>query len=107
MNTPTDNASAGWPLVEADPDATYTIDLVAELTGVSSQTILQYQEHGLISPVAGSESAAHQFDADALRALRRLEHLRTTCEMNLSGLKLMLSLLEEVDALRNALRARR
>ncbi|MDP1589740.1 MAG: chaperone modulator CbpM [Prosthecobacter sp.] len=77
---------------------TYTLQVLAEITGVSTQTIVQYQEHGLIRP---------EFDDETIRALRRIEHLRESCEMNLAGLKLLTSLLEEVEQLREELRARR
>lgn len=77
---------------------TYTLQVLAEITGVSSQTIVQYQEHGLIRP---------EFDDETIRALRRIEHLRETCEMNLAGLKLLTGLLNEVEQLREELRARR
>ncbi|MES2920407.1 MAG: MerR family transcriptional regulator [Verrucomicrobiota bacterium] len=88
-----------------DPDAqeTYTLDLVAKLTGVSSQTILHYQEQGLIHP-AGS---AGDFDDETIHTLRRIEHLRRTSEANLTGIKLILQLLDEVDRLHVALRTRR
>lgn len=82
---------------DAPPQA-YTLEILAEITGVSSQTIVQYQEHGLIRP---------QFDDETIRALRRIEHLRETCEMNLHGLKLLTQLLEEVEQLRNELRTLR
>jgi DNA-binding transcriptional MerR regulator len=77
---------------------TYTLDILAEITGVSTQTIVQYQEHGLIRP---------DFDDETVRALRRIEHLRETCELNLAGLKLLTSLLEEVEQLRAELRTLR
>lgn len=107
MNTPSENDSPGLPLIEPDTDATYTLDVIASLTGVTSQTILHYQEQGLISPVAGSETEAGQFDAEALRTLRRIEHLRTTCAVNESGLKLILELMDEVEQLRTEARSRR
>ncbi|MBE7497160.1 MAG: MerR family transcriptional regulator [Verrucomicrobiaceae bacterium] len=77
---------------------TYTLEVLAQMTGISTQTLVQYQEHGIIHP---------QFDDDTVRCLRRLEHLRETCEMNLSGIKLLQHLLEEVEQLRQDLRARR
>ncbi len=73
----------------------YTLELLAEITGVSAQTIVQYQEHGLIRP---------EFDDESVRTLRRIEHLREICETNLAGLKLMTGLLDEVEQLRAALR---
>jgi DNA-binding transcriptional MerR regulator len=83
---------------EPMPEASYSLEIVSELTGVSTQTIVQYQEHGLIQPA---------FDDETIRALRRIEHLRETCEMNLAGLKLLTQLLEEVERLRAELRGLR
>ncbi len=82
---------------DATPQA-YTLEILAEITGVSTQTIVQYQQHGLIRP---------EFDDETIRALRRIEHLRETCEMNLNGLKLLTQLLEEVEQLRAELRTLR
>ena len=87
------------PLYEPDADATYQLDIVAKLTGISSQTILHYQEQGLIR---GAE-----LDDEAVHTLRRIEHLKQTCEANLSGLKLILDLMKEVEELKSALRTRR
>ena len=81
----------------------YTLDIVAELTGVSSQTILHYQEQGLIHPAAPTGD----FDDETVHTLRRIEHLRRTSEANLTGIRLILDLLDEVDRLKAALRARR
>jgi DNA-binding transcriptional MerR regulator len=74
---------------------TYTLELLAEITGIETTTLIQYQEHGIIRP---------QFDDETVRRLRRAEHLRETCEMNLDGLKLLTHLLEEVEQLREQLR---
>lgn len=87
------------PLYEPDADATYQLDIVAKLTGISSQTILHYQEHGLIR--------GNDLDDEAVHTLRRIEHLKQTCEANLSGLKLILDLMNEVEQLKAALRAKR
>ena len=76
----------------------YTLDILAGITGVSTQTIVQYQEHGLIRS---------QFDDETVRVLRRIEYLRETFEMNLGGLKLLTHLLDEVEQLRQERRARR
>ena len=73
----------------------YTLEILAEITGISTRTLIQYQEHGLIRP---------DYDDETLRALRRVEHLRETCEVNLSGLRLILSLMEEIEQLRAELR---
>ena len=76
----------------------YSLELLAEITGVSTQTIVQYQEHGFIRP---------PLDDETVRTLRRNEHLREAFEINLAGLKLMTELLDEVERLRTEVRARR
>ena len=73
----------------------YTLVILAGITGVSTQTILEYQEHGLIRP---------KLDEDSLRILRRIEHLRESCQVNLAGLKVLTSLLEKVEQLNEELR---
>jgi len=76
----------------------YTLEVLAEITGIESHTLIRYQEHGIIRP---------DFDDDTVRHLRRIEHLRETCEMNLEGVKLLTELLDEVERLREELRTRR
>ncbi len=74
---------------------TYTLEVLAEITGIETTTLIQYQEHGIIRPA---------FDDETVRRLRRAEHLRESCEMNFDGLKLLTHLLEEVEQLREELR---
>ncbi len=100
MNPSPDNSDL--PLYDAGEHRPYTLDVVASITGVSSQTILHYQEHGLIHTTGDSDN----FDDEALHTLRRIEHLRQTCEANLSGLKLILDLMDQVEELKAALRHR-
>ena len=90
------------PLYEPDADATYQLEIVAQLTGISSQTILHYQTQGFIHPTENSR----EFDEDALRTLRRIEHLRQTFEANEAALKLILDLMDQVERLQTELRAR-
>ena len=90
--------------VETQGGVGYTLQILSEITGISTQTILSYQEHGLIRPAAEGGS---RFDDETVRALRRIEHLRDTCETNLNGLKLLIGLLDEVEQLHAELRARR
>jgi DNA-binding transcriptional MerR regulator len=73
----------------------YSLEVIAELAGTDPQTVLHYQETGLLSPTPDASA----FDDEGLRRLRRIEHLRTTCEVNQTGLKLILHLLDEVERL--------
>lgn len=81
-----------------DDETVYTLEVIARISGVDAETILHYQEQGFIRPLPES---ANQFDDEALRTLRRIEHLRETCGVNEAGLRLILDLLDEVERLRN------
>jgi DNA-binding transcriptional MerR regulator len=102
-----DNAFPSQPAAGESSAAPYTLEIIAALTGVSSQTILHYREEGLLSPLPESTPDAPRFDDEALRTLRRIEHLRSTCDANLPALKLILRLLDEIEDLRSRLLVRR
>jgi DNA-binding transcriptional MerR regulator len=89
------------------PPAPYSLEFIAELTGLSSRTILQYREEGLLAPVPESTPDSPFFDDEALRTLRRIEHLRSSCDASLPTLKLIFRLLDEVERLRSQLSLRR
>ena len=91
-----------------DPDSAYTIDVIAALAGVEVTTVVRYHEQGFLRPVQpGGSRDLLLFDADGLRQLRRVEHLRATCGVNEAGLRLILALLEEVEQLREERRRMR
>lgn len=87
------------PIYEPDEQATYSLEIVERITGISSQTIIRYQEAGLIRPEV--------YDDETVRTLRRIEHLQSACGVNEAGLRLIMELMNEVDRLRNDLQARR
>lgn len=106
--TPSTEGNSGPTLYEPDSEATYTIEAAADLSGISQRMIVVFCKHGLISPVAedpGKEGWL--FTEEALHTLRRIEHLRASCGANVSGIKLILSLMDEVERLRAVLRFRR
>lgn len=88
------------PLYEPDEHASYSLEIVASITGVEAETILLYQEEGLLGGSAG-------FDDESVHTLRRIEHLRRRFDANLSGVRLMLGLLDEIERLKTSLRASR
>jgi MerR family transcriptional regulator/heat shock protein HspR len=92
----------------ASAEIVYTLEMVERLTRVPRRTILVYHRHGLISPAQReAEADAWRFDDETLRVLRRAEWLRRELGVNLAGVKLIMGLLDEVDALRAELRLRR
>ena len=89
-----------------DEEPVYSLEIVARLSGLDAETILHYQQQGFIRPLTAA-GEAHVFDDESLRKLRRIEHLRNSFSVDESGLRLILDLLDEVERLREELRARR
>lgn len=86
-----------------EDDAAYSLEIVARLSGVNAELVMHYREEGLIRPLPGHDD---RFDDEAVRTLRRIEHLRSTCGVNDAGLRLVLGLLDEVERLRGEIRRR-
>lgn len=107
MNSVPTPSSGDHLVYEVESDIFYSIEVIAELAGVSTQTVVHYQEQGFFRHSSLDEGNAEMFDVEFLRQLRRIEHLRTTCEMNDTGLKLMLDLLHEIECLREESRQMR
>src|ERR1700732_2116691 len=84
--------------------AVYTIEIAAQMAQVPRRLIVLYYKHGLVTPVTDPARAGRYFDDEAVRILRRIEHLRSTCGLNLAGIKLVMSLINEVERLRTELR---
>lgn len=98
--------SDSFPNAEDFPDsaeetgACYSLEVIAELAGVNTQTVIRYQEQGFLRVGSRDDREPAMFDTECLRQLRRIEHLRATCEVNDAGLALILNLLHEVECLR-------
>lgn len=85
--------------------APYTLEILARLSGVSSEWILLYHERGLLRSTRGSAADAG-FDDETLRRLRRLEVLREHGGMNVTGLSVVACLLDEIEELHTRLHHR-
>jgi DNA-binding transcriptional MerR regulator len=94
-------------LFEPDARVVYTLDAVANLTQVPRRLIVVYCKHGLVSPVMDPACSGWYFNDEAIRILRRIEYLRTACNLNLIGIKLILDLSREVERLHEELNFRR
>jgi len=106
MNPTSQHSIDELPLIDADFHGCYSLEAMAQVAGVSLQRVTYYFEAGLLAPLPGAGETAGQFDAQALRALRRIEHLRSTCGINDAGVRLVHELLAEIDQLRAELRQR-
>jgi DNA-binding transcriptional MerR regulator len=79
----------------------YTIETVEQITHVSRDRILVYQQYGLISTVAPDDT---RFDDATILRLRRLSQILSEYGMNDKGLHAFASLMDEVERLREELR---
>jgi DNA-binding transcriptional MerR regulator len=107
MTPPNQNSTRALQRYEPPSAAVYTIESAAHLAQVPRRMVLVYCKHGLVSPAEAEASIGYRFDGAAIRSLRRMEELRTRDGINLAGLKMVLSLMGEIEALRARLGARR
>ena len=87
------------PIHSPGDGGNYSLELAAHITGISSETILHYQETGLLP------CPDRSYDDESLRTLRRIEHLRGSVGVNEPGIRLILELARQLETLRNQMRA--
>ena len=93
-------------LFESDANPVCALAEVERLTRVPQRKILRYCKQGLVSPVEETEPGDIYFDGDAIRALQRIENLRSDFGINLGGIKLIFDLTNEVERLHSAVALR-
>lgn len=94
MNPSSDSNNEELPVYEPEEETHYSLEIIAQLSGVDSTTILRYREQGLLSP---------NFDQETLRRIKRIRHLETEYEAGPPAAKLILELNDELESLRNLL----
>src|SRR5207244_4952345 len=98
--------SSSWEiqLFEPPEDAIYTIEATSRLVNLSRRRILVYCKHHLVSPANGTADRGYYFDRDAIHTLRRIETLRTVCDKDFAGIKIILELTAASERLRRDIR---
>jgi hypothetical protein len=84
--------------------AEYTIEAVARITRIPKEEIVIYYRAGFVSPLPSGNEPDLLFDEEAVHQLRRLAFLLAEYKMSREGLKLVSSLLTEVERLRAEVR---
>jgi MerR family transcriptional regulator, heat shock protein HspR len=81
-----------------DDARTFLISVAAELAGMHAQTLRTYDRLGLVSPrrSSGGGRRYSQHDVDLLREVQRLSHDEG---VNLAGIKRIIELTNQVEAL--------
>jgi MerR family transcriptional regulator/heat shock protein HspR len=83
----------------ADDRAVYIISVAAELAGVHPQTLRIYERKGLLRPKRTSGNTRRYSERD-IELLQRIQDLTQERRINLAGVKLVIEMQAEIDALR-------
>lgn len=84
-----------------DPDAVMPLDTAAHLARMPRHFVLVCCKRGFVTPFIDPDYGGYFFDAAAVRTLQRITYLRQ-CGINLTGIRLILQLMDEVGRLRGA-----
>jgi DNA-binding transcriptional MerR regulator len=104
MNLPFERSITVIQLYEPDSELLYSIETAAKLARISRRLIAVYCRHGLVAPVMDPESGGWLFNDQGIRRLRCIEQLRTACGMNLTAIRMIVGLMEEVERLQQEIR---
>ena len=90
-------------MAKKDEARTFLISVAAELAGMHAQTLRTYDRLGLVTPdrSSGGGRRYSQHDVDLLREVQRLSQDEG---VNLAGIKRIIELTNQVEALRSRLK---
>jgi hypothetical protein len=80
----------------------YNLDEAAHLARLPRHFVVVCWKHGLISPQVDSTYGGLFFDLASVRGLQRIGYLHGECGINLTGIKIILELMEKIERLRGA-----
>jgi DNA-binding transcriptional MerR regulator len=92
-------------MISPDPHHLHTLEVAVRITGSSRRKIVFYCRKGIVSPAA--TGGTWHFDEETIIRLRHIETLRQQHRMNWAAIRTIISLLDEVENLREELRFRR
>ena len=78
----------------------FVISVAAELSGLHAQTLRTYDRMGLVSP-GRTSGGGRRYSMRDIAMLREVQRLSQDDGVNLAGIKRIIELEDEVDALRN------
>jgi len=96
--------SLALELFQPKPNIFYGLDAAAHLAGVSRRSLLLYCRAGLIRPLFQPPYGVMEFTEETIYIVRRIERLRMVHRLDMTIIKTLLDLLDEVERLRTELR---
>ena len=82
---------------------TFLISVAAELAGMHAQTLRTYDRLGLVSP-SRTSGGGRRYSQHDVELLRQVQHLSQDEGVNLAGIKRIIELTNQVEALQSRLR---
>ena len=92
-------ATFGSSFQVSEEAAVYVISVAAQLSGLHPQTLRQYDRLGLVSPTR-TAGRGRRYSLRDIEQLREVQRLSQEHGVNLAGVKRILELENQVDALR-------
>jgi len=83
-----------------NPNVLYSLDATAHLARVPRRSVLIYCRAGLLRPVFQPPHGMMEFTEEAIYTIRRIEDMRAVHSMDVSCIKTMFDLLDELERLR-------
>ena len=93
------NDERGTSPVHDEERAVYIISVAAELAGVHPQTLRIYERKGLLAPQRTSGNTRRYSERD-IQLLRQIQDLTQETGVNLAGVKVIIELQAQLNALR-------
>jgi MerR family transcriptional regulator, heat shock protein HspR len=89
-------------MAKKDQARTFLISVAAELAGMHAQTLRTYDRLGLVSPLRSS-GGGRRYSQHDVELLREVQRLSQDEGVNLAGIKRIIELTNQVEALRSRL----
>ena len=87
-----------------DEHVQYSLEEVCEVCSIQTDWVVELVEQGIIQP-AGEDRRHWRFPGSSLHTALKARRLQQDLDLNLSGVALVLQLLEEIEQLRSRLGA--
>src|SRR5215217_325500 len=91
--------SAGLPSGADEDSPIFVISIAAQLSGLHAQTLRSYDRQGLVSP-GRTSGGGRRYSMRDIALLREVQRLSQEDGVNLAGIKRIIELENQVDALR-------
>ena len=93
------NARSPFPVGADEDTPVFVISVAAQLSGLHAQTLRSYDRLGLVTP-GRATGGGRRYSARDIAVLREVQRLSQEDGVNLAGIKRIIELENEVDALR-------